>query len=52
MILEHESENIRFFSKNLMCPTTGITYVNPEPNNFSFNSPKEACQSCNGLWIL
>ena len=49
MILEHESENIRYFSKNLMCPTTGIAYSNPEPNNFSFNSPKGACQSCNGL---
>ena len=49
MILEHEKENIKYFSKNLMCPTTGIAYSNPEPNNFSFNSPKGACQSCNGL---
>ena len=40
MILEHNSENIRYFSKNLMCPTTGIAYSNPEPNNFFFNSPK------------
>lgn len=49
MILEQEKETIRYFSKNLMCPTTGIAYKNPEPNNFSFNSPKGACQSCNGL---
>jgi len=49
MILNHESENIRYFSKNLMCPTTGTAYKNPEPNNFSFNSPKGACKSCNGL---
>ena len=49
MILEHESGNISYFSKNLMCPTTGIAYGNPEPNNFSFNSPKGACHSCNGL---
>ena len=49
MILEQEKGTIRYFSKNLMCPTTGIAYKNPEPNNFSFNSPKGACQSCNGL---
>ena len=49
MILEQENETIRYFSKNLMCPTTGIAYKNPEPNNFSFNSPKGACKSCNGL---
>ena len=49
MILEHESNEIRFFSRNLMCPTTGISYQNPEPNLFSFNSPKGACSHCNGL---
>ena len=49
MILEHEKTKIRYFSKNLMCPTSGIAYKNPEPNNFSFNSPKGACSSCNGL---
>ena len=49
MILEQEKETIRYFSKNLMCPSTGIAYKNPEPNNFSFNSPKGACKSCNGL---
>jgi len=49
MVLENNTDNIRYFSKNLMCPTTGIAYKNPEPNNFSFNSPKGACPSCNGL---
>ncbi len=39
----------RYFSSNLMCPTTGIAYPNPEPNTFSFNSPKGACPKCNGL---
>jgi len=49
MIIEQESQEIRYFSRNLMCPTTGISYPNPEPNNFSFNSPKGACPHCNGL---
>ena len=39
----------RYFSRNLMCPTTGISYPKPEPNSFSFNSPKGACENCNGL---
>ena len=37
------------FSRNLMCPTTGIAYPDPEPNLFSFNSPYGACSTCNGL---
>lgn len=49
MVLEHNSEENRFFSKELMCPSTGIAYPNPEPNTFSFNSPKGACPKCNGL---
>ena len=49
MILEYEKDSVRYFSKNLMCPSSGIAYKNPEPNNFSFNSPKGACNSCNGL---
>ena len=52
MILNDETNFIRYFSKNLMCPNTGIAYKNPEPNNFSFNSPKGACQECNGLGFL
>ena len=35
-----------------MCPTSGISYPNPEPNNFSFNSPKGACPKCNGIGTL
>jgi excinuclease ABC subunit A len=46
-----ESEELRYFSKHLMCPTSGIAYDDPEPNSFSFNSPKGACKTCNGLGI-
>lgn len=49
MVIEHESKEVRYFSRTLMCPTSGISYPNPEPNNFSFNSPKGACDHCNGL---
>ncbi|WP_121965760.1 excinuclease ABC subunit UvrA [Myroides sp. N17-2] len=52
MVLEHEGEVARFFSRHLMCPTTGISYSKPEPNNFSFNSPKGACPCCNGLGTI
>jgi excinuclease ABC subunit A len=52
MILEQDTAEIRYFSRNLMCPTTGISYQNPEPNLFSFNSPKGACSACNGLGII
>ena len=52
MVIEHESKEVRFFSRTLMCPTTGISYQNPEPNLFSFNSPKGACPHCNGLGIV
>lgn len=49
MIIEEGTSDVRYFSRNLMCPTTGLSYPNPEPNNFSFNSPKGACPTCNGL---
>ena len=49
MVLEHNTNIPRFFSRDLMCPTTGISYPSPEPNTFSFNSPKGACETCNGL---
>lgn len=52
MVMEHDSDQVRYFSRNLMCPTTGISYPNPEPNNFSFNSPKGACSNCNGIGEL
>jgi excinuclease ABC subunit A len=51
MIIDIEDNNPRYFSRELMCPTTGIAYPNPEPNTFSFNSPKGACSTCNGLGI-
>lgn len=49
IVLEQESQEVNYFSRTLMCPETGISYPNPEPNNFSFNSPKGACPHCNGL---
>ncbi|MEE9364319.1 MAG: excinuclease ABC subunit UvrA [Cellulophaga sp.] len=49
MVLEEGQTEPRYFSRDLMCPTTGISYPNPEPNTFSFNSPKGMCKSCNGL---
>jgi excinuclease ABC subunit A len=52
MVIEHESNEVRYFSRTLMCPSSGISYPNPEPNNFSFNSPKGACESCNGLGTI
>ncbi len=52
MIVEHKSNEIKFFSRNLMCPSTGLSYPNPEPNTFSFNSPKGACPHCNGLGMV
>ena len=51
MVIDVEDNNPRYFSRELMCPTTGIAYPNPEPNTFSFNSPKGACNRCNGLGI-
>lgn len=51
MVIDLETNNPRYFSRDLMCPTTGIAYPNPEPNTFSFNSPKGACSSCSGLGI-
>ncbi|WP_281239777.1 excinuclease ABC subunit UvrA [Flavobacterium praedii] len=49
MVLDQDTNEVRYFSRNLMCPSTGISYQNPEPNLFSFNSPKGACEHCNGL---
>ena len=52
MVIDQDSNEVRYFSRNLMCPTSGISYPNPEPNNFSFNSPKGACSKCNGIGTL
>ena len=49
LILDHETGEVKYFSKRLMCPTTGISYNDPAPNNFSFNSPQGACPVCKGL---
>ncbi len=49
MVLEEGEIEPRYFSRDLMCPTTGISYPTPEPNTFSFNSPKGMCPECNGL---
>lgn len=49
MVLEEGSDIPRYFSRDLMCPTTGISYPTPEPNTFSFNSPKGMCPNCSGL---
>ena len=49
MVLDNDTEQLRYFSRLLMCPTTGLSYEDPEPNTFSFNSPYGACPKCNGL---
>ena len=49
MVLDFDTETPRYFSRDLMCESTGISYPNPEPNAFSFNSPKGACGNCSGL---
>lgn len=49
MILDNDSGSVKYFSKRLMCPTSGISYSDPAPNIFSFNSPQGACSHCKGL---
>ena len=52
MIYQYETKASRYYSKNLMCPTTGIAYDTPAPHSFSFNSPHGACPECNGLGLI
>ena len=52
MILDQDTGQLKHFSKRLMCPTTGISYSDPAPNNFSFNSPQGACPHCKGLGVI
>lgn len=52
MILDNETGVCKYFSRHLMCPTTGISYNEPAPHNFSFNSPQGACPKCNGLGMI
>lgn len=49
MIMEKDTNEAKYYSKRLMCPTTGISYGDPAPNKFSFNSPEGACPRCKGL---
>ncbi len=49
MIASKDDDTVRHFSRHLMCPETGLSYEEPEPNSFSFNSPYGACPRCNGL---
>ena len=52
MILDKDTNEVKHFSKRLMCPTSGIAYSDPAPNVFSFNSPQGACQRCKGLGVV
>ena len=49
MLYDYATEKIRYFSRHLMCPTSGVAFEEPAPHTFSFNSPKGACPECNGL---
>ena len=49
MVCEHGSDKVRYLSRNLMCPTTGLSYADPAPHTFSFNSPQGWCPCCKGL---
>ncbi len=49
IVLDEANDSMRYLSRNLMCPTTGIAYEDPEPNTFSFNSVYGACPKCSGL---
>ena len=49
MVLDLETAQVRHYSRRLMCPVTGLSYREPAPNNFSFNSPQGACPRCKGL---
>jgi len=51
-ILDYDTKKLNYYSRKLMCPTTGISYDEPEPNSFSFNSPQGACQTCKGLGVI
>ncbi len=52
MVLDAQTGNVRHYSKQLMCPVTGMSYKEPAPHNFSFNSPQGACPKCKGLGVV
>ena len=49
LVMDYETGDVQYFSRALMCPTSGVSYQLPEPNTFSFNSPKGACPECSGI---
>lgn len=52
MLMDYDTGQLRYFSRKLMCPTSGISYNEPAPHTFSFNSPQGACPRCNGLGVV
>ncbi len=52
MVLEKDTDEVHYFSRKLMCPVSGISYNEPAPHTFSFNSPQGACPKCNGLGVV
>lgn len=52
MVLDAQTDSVRHYSKRLMCPVTGLSYREPAPHNFSFNSPQGACPKCKGLGVV
>jgi len=52
MVLDADTNELKHYSRRLMCPTTGMSYANPAPHNFSFNSPQGCCPRCKGLGIV
>lgn len=51
-VKDYESEEIKYYSRHLMCPDTGLSYKDPAPHTFSFNSPHGACKKCKGLGVV
>lgn len=49
MVMEYGQDEVKYYSRHLMCPDTGISYKDPAPHSFSFNSPQGACPKCKGL---
>ena len=49
MVYDYDADNVRFYSRHLMCPSSGVAFNEPAPHTFSFNSPQGACPHCNGL---
>lgn len=52
LVMDVDADEIRHYSRSLMCPTTGLSYSEPAPHNFSFNSPQGACPRCKGIGFI